>query len=404
MPKRSPLESPSIGTASNDLIAACSKTGPKHADPPPSPREPAFALAFSGGGFRATLSALGVLRFIADAGLLDRVRYISSVSGGSVAHGLFACAYEQVRDAGFTPTAVDQLIIAPAVQTVSSKSLTSTLIRNVWRTIGPRTRTTVLADQLNGWFFHDRLLEQLPPGCRFIFNAANVTTGVRFGFERDVLGDWVLGHAATAGTNLRVADAVAASAAVPGAFAPLVIKGVTFPCADGRTAKLLDGGAYDNMGLEPLDDRPAVFVVALNAGGVFRTGAYGGIPIVRDLQRANGLLYRQSTALRMRSMVERFQATEQAMQKGTPPPPWGRLGVLFGLATTLDATPEWLEGHAEYPERREELAEVHTSFARFPKDLCERLIYRGWWLAGATITRYHRSVLPEALPQWQELP
>ncbi len=403
MTSRSPLESPSIGTASNDLIQACSETTPTHANPPPPPAEPAVALAFSGGGFRATLSALGVIRFVADAGLLDRVRYVSSVSGGSVAHGLFACGYGETRDAGFTPDAVDRLIVGPAVQTVSTKSLTSELIKSLWRIIGPRTRTNLLADELNAWFFHDRLLEKLPADCRFIFNAANVTTGVRFGFERDVLGDWVLGRAPTVGTGLRVADAVAASAAVPGAFAPQVIKEVTFPCANGRAAKLVDGGAYDNMGLEPLDDLPTVFLIALNAGGVFRTGLYGGIPIIKDLQRANSLLYRQSTALRMRSMVERFQATEEATHEGRPPPTWGRLGVLFGLATTLKATPEWLEGRPEHPEWREELAEVHTSFAKFPRDLCDRLLYRGWWLAGATMSRYHRSVLPKTLPTWREL-
>src|SRR5438105_14258995 len=107
MPRRSPLESPSIGTSSTDLIQGCSPTTSRPADPPPPPVPPALALAFSGGGFRATLSALGVLRFVADAGLLDRIRYFSSVSGGSVAHGVVACGYERVRDGGFTADAVD---------------------------------------------------------------------------------------------------------------------------------------------------------------------------------------------------------------------------------------------------------------------------------------------------------
>jgi NTE family protein len=70
------------------------------------------------------------------------------------------------------------------------------------------------------------------------------------------------------------------------------------------------------MGLEVLDDLPDVCLLALNAGGVFHTGAYGGIPIVRDLQLANGLLYRQTTALRMRTMVERLKAFEPAWLPG----------------------------------------------------------------------------------------
>jgi predicted acylesterase/phospholipase RssA len=41
-------------------------------------------LALSGGGFRATLFHLGVVRFLADAGLLAQVTDITAVSGGSI--------------------------------------------------------------------------------------------------------------------------------------------------------------------------------------------------------------------------------------------------------------------------------------------------------------------------------
>src|SRR5262245_38310069 len=43
-----------------------------------------FALALSGGGFRATLFHLGVVRFLRDAGLLNDVTHIVSASGGSI--------------------------------------------------------------------------------------------------------------------------------------------------------------------------------------------------------------------------------------------------------------------------------------------------------------------------------
>jgi hypothetical protein len=41
-----------------------------------------IGLTFSGGGFRATLAALGTALFLADAGLLSNVRCVSSVSLG----------------------------------------------------------------------------------------------------------------------------------------------------------------------------------------------------------------------------------------------------------------------------------------------------------------------------------
>src|SRR5262245_16062296 len=43
-----------------------------------------LGLALSGGGFRATLYHLGLVRFLRDAGLLSHVSHITSVSGGSI--------------------------------------------------------------------------------------------------------------------------------------------------------------------------------------------------------------------------------------------------------------------------------------------------------------------------------
>jgi predicted acylesterase/phospholipase RssA len=43
-----------------------------------------IGLALSGGGFRATLYHLGLVRFLRDAGILSRVSRITSVSGGSI--------------------------------------------------------------------------------------------------------------------------------------------------------------------------------------------------------------------------------------------------------------------------------------------------------------------------------
>ena len=43
-----------------------------------------IGLALSGGGFRATLYHLGLVRFLFDAGILPSVSHITSVSGGSI--------------------------------------------------------------------------------------------------------------------------------------------------------------------------------------------------------------------------------------------------------------------------------------------------------------------------------
>jgi NTE family protein len=391
------VDSPVIG--SGEYIRPCGDTL-RPDEPDPAPAGPTVGLTFSGGGFRATFAALGVARYVADAGLLPSVRFVSSVSGGSIANGLLARHWAALRSSGFTPAAVDRLVIDPCVDAVSRSSLKLSLFANVWRTIGRPSRTDVLAKEFEERFFGEMKLEELDPDVRFVINAANLVTGVRFTFERDVVGDYVTGLAATAGTGLRVSQAVACSAAVPGLLAPWPVRGISFPCAE-REPLLLDGGAYDNTGLEVLDsDRHRnVFTVTMNAGGLLRPGGYGRIPLVRELARANSLLYRQSTALRTRMMVASFKrARDLALDAELPE--GARRGLLFGLSTDFgadagDGVRAW---RTAFPEERtwkgKDLALYPTVFDKLPEALCRRLVYRGWWLGGAAMAEYYPALAP----------
>jgi NTE family protein len=389
------VDSPAVGTG----IQPTPCGDPLRPAGPASSADP-FGVTLSGGGFRATLAALGVIRLLADAKQLANVRYLSSVSGGSVANGAVAVAWPELRRRGFTASAVDELVIDPVVNKISGQSLKWSLVRGLWRTIGPLTRTELLARRFDTWFFKGRLLEELDREVRWIVNAANLVSGVRFAFERDVVGDYTIGLAPTAGTGLRLGLAVAASAAVPGAFAPVRLENVSFPCGSTPPA-LLDGGAYDNTGLEAIDGERYrnTFLVTLNAGGLLRPGAYGRVPLVRELARANSLLYRQSTSLRTRWMVENFNRG-----RGVPPcsplPPFARRGILMGLATRFPTPgpPKLAEWRAAHPEgtshEGRDLALVPTVFDRLDESLCRALVRRGWWLTGAALATFHPDRLP----------
>ena len=370
----------------------------------PAPSDDPIAVTFSGGGFRATLASLGVVRLLADVGMLADLRYLSSVSGGSVANGLVARHWPELRARKFATEAVDDLVIDPFVKQISRRSLKFSLVLGIWRTIGSSTRTDLLARRFDSWFFHELELEQLDPEVRWIVNAANLVSGARFTFERDLVGDYTIGLVDTAGTGIRLSTAAAASAAVPGAFAPLRLKDVEFPCGTVPPA-LLDGGAYDNTGLEAIDsDRYRdTFVVSLNSGGLLRPGAYGKIPLVKELARSNSLLYRQSTALRTRSMVDRFDRA-RSVPAGQPLPSGSRRGVLTGLATVFpeQAGPDdgqlgaWRAAHPEIVEHDgQHLAKVPTVFDELDRTLCRKLVHRGWWLTGAALARFHPDRLPD---------
>ncbi len=351
---------------------------------------PSIGLTFSGGGFRATFAAMGVVRYLADVGLLGNVRYVSSVSGGSITNALLADNWTGLQAKDYSADAVHDLVIDPPTRKITSSSLKRYLLRNSWRAIGNKNRTDVLAHAFKEWFVGSTTMDQLDPEVRWIINAANLATGTRFTFERDVVGDYVNGYANMSKARVPLALAAAASAAVPGPFAPVELKRLDLPCRGVNTVSLLDGGAYDNTGLEAIDSDgyDHVFTIALTAGGVFHVGGYGRIPIAKDLMQANSVLYRQSRALRMRSLVDRFQ-------DGL------RDGVLFNLGTTIkerDQTPEAKNFAATYPEHDawndKPLEQIDTSFDRFEPGLARHLIHRGWWLTGMTLATYHPTLNP----------
>lgn len=378
---------------------------PRTTLPPVADGDRPLILALSGGGFRATLAAVGVLRFLADADLLRNVRLVSGVSGGSIATGILASQWSEARN----QPVFDTTVVGPALKGVAGSSFFAELVRQSWRAALPgRTRTTVLADRLDRRFFDGQLLEDLPRGCWFMFNATNVDEGVRFRFDADVVGDYVVGSVPTTGTRLRLATAVAASAAVPGYFPPLVLRDVAFPCGDSHGVRLVDGGIYDNLGLEAvLRERAELsdaFVVSLNAGmRLDRDSAagLGRVPLAGALWRANSVMHRQTSALRTRRLYQEFHSSK------------GRTGVAFNLAsafnegTLSDAErgrlEAWRSVNAEHtPVDRATLSALPTSFYRIDRATAEALIHRSWWLCGATIWVYHPGALT-GMPRWQPL-
>ncbi len=366
------------------------------------PDRPAILVALSGGGFRATLAGLGVLRFLVDADLIADTRIISSVSGGSLANAAMAARWGHAA----TQPGFDDHVLGPVLDAITGRSFRNDLLLNSWRALRPgSSRTTVLADRLDKHFLHKQRLEDLPAGCWFMFNAANVTEGIRFRFDADVVGDYVNGSIPTTGTDLRVATAVAASAAVPGPFPTLALDHLDFPCNTGQPVQLADGGVYDNLGLEAIQrertDFESSFLVSLNAGSLLpantRAG-FGRIPIAGKLWRANAVMHRQTSALRTRRL---FHESAQAD---------GRPFVTFNLATSFptDLTADqrqrldrWRSLNEEHDAPAQEaLAAIPTTFARIDRADALALVQRSWWLTGATLTVHHPWLL-ETSPVWR---
>ncbi len=231
----------------------------------------AIGLALSGGGYRATLFHAGAIIRLGELGILPKIARISSVSGGSIAAGLLAKAWQHLH--------FDQEGIADA-QSLQEHFL-SPLLRATARSLDIRVSIVglmpsisagnYLADLYDRFFFDGMMMADLPDQPRFVFNATNIQTLGLFRFTKRYVADWRALKATT--KTIRVADGVAASSAFPPLLAPLrldlrsedasVPKGARFNDIDLlKQPVLLDGGVYDNLGLEPIWKRCGVLIAS----------------------------------------------------------------------------------------------------------------------------------------------
>jgi len=111
-------------------------------------------------------------------------------------------------------------------------------------------------------------LRDLPNTPLWSINGTTGETGKRFRIKGTTMGDYDLGYAECG--NLKIASAMAMSAAFPGLIGPLRLKTTGYSwmkreCWDSNDPPnevtlpfqhlcLYDGGVYDNLGLEPLFD------------------------------------------------------------------------------------------------------------------------------------------------------
>jgi len=237
-------------------------------------------LAFSGGGMRAAAFSFGVLKEMAQANvslrgqrtpLIDHIDFVTGVSGGAVPAAYFGlkrrAALEDFRERFLIRDAEESLNTAISIGNVS-RAISGGINEDT------RFRSWLDANLFEGATFSALLTERRP---RIWINATDIYNGTPF-----VFGKTAFSAICSDLANYPVASAVAASAAVPLVFAPVVLESYPDKCdatlpawikkardnpnappllrafalgisryRDGtvKYIKLLDGGLVDNFGL-----------------------------------------------------------------------------------------------------------------------------------------------------------
>ncbi len=224
-----------------------------------------LGLALSGGGFRASLYHLGLLRFLRDAGLLSQVTHITSVSGGSIMAAHLALNWGRYNgDAKeFDAAAAEFLdfVRLDVRNRVTRRFPLSLPLRWPRRLLGRSnrrlTRTGLLEYHYEKYLYGDRSLFELPETPQLHILATNLSEGCLCSFHRSGLlmmrrqpGGAVRVDRVRVGLAT-VAMAVTASSAFPGFFPPLELTGAEVGAGAGEFGRqaYTDGGVFDNLGV-----------------------------------------------------------------------------------------------------------------------------------------------------------
>ena len=285
--------------------------------PPVAALDKTIGLSLSGGGSRAVAFHLGTLRALENLKLLDEVDVISGVSGGSVMTGLFGYTEAPFADVdrdtvqflrrGLVVTGLMKLLhparaaalvwnlVFVALPTLLSDLLTwlasrvvslfpalrgacGAISRCSWPSRRRYSRTHVLADAIADVVGAQHCDAPTRQRKSIVFNACELRTGTAFRMSNQRFGCFRYGWAPAG--ELRVADAVTASAAYPPFLPPFdwrrpfELNGKT----DTHRVVVTDGGVFENLGVSVMEPgrNPEISAIAYNVDIIIASDAGAG--------------------------------------------------------------------------------------------------------------------------------
>lgn len=369
-----------------------------------------YGLALSGGGFRATLFHLGVIRYMRDAGALEIVSDIASVSGGSILAAHLALNWERYNgtDEEFAEAAAELIrfvqfdvrnhIVRRLPLQVAARSV---LKLSRWES-QHLTPNALLEGYYKEFLYGDRRLFELPETPRLHILTTNVSDGVLAVFNRDglfierrdegpVSPEEQFTH--IPGKMASIAKVVAASSAFPGFFPPVKITADDLGVREGNfpDESFTDGGVYDNLGtrafnwLSCVRNKPFERVIVSDAGKPFQILGDENLGFVAQSIRASDILW---------DRVWQLERENFGDQNG-----------YFFVPVTRVVDPQD-DPHCLHPVVQAEISSIRTDLDRFTDLEINALVEHGYEV-GRSIHRYIGSRALRDVhegPPWEPLP
>lgn len=380
-----------------------------------------IGLALSGGGSRAVAFHLGTLRALDDLDLLGEIGLISGVSGGSLMTGILGYSQETFAEidaktvsflesglvvpalkklvhparlikalSAFMLSTIPTMIVEIVVAIISAISLIvpggsfvkGKLKKLYWPVRRWYSRTHVIADAIEDIVGPHHCDSATRDKKSIVFNACELRTGTAFRINNERFGTWRYGWAPA--SELRVADAIAASAAYPPFLPPFVWRR-EFTKSDRSVVKraiVTDGGVFENLGVSVMEPgrNPIVseigyspdIIIASDAGaGQFTGDAKPMSWPTRMTQVVSAVMRKVQDATKQRLHAH---AENGAIDRFV----YVHLGQLDNRVNMKPAS--WVS--------REEVLSYPTDFSSMSKNNVNRLSGRGEATTRALVTQY----------------
>ena len=223
-----------------------------------------IGITLSGGGLRSAVFQFGLLNRLARDRQLEDISFLSTVSGGSLAIALIYALNNGAWPASDTFLNDTTPKLRELLTTVHlQRSFYLKCAYKFWKAL--LGRANLMAETIRDGWDINLSLKELPDTPRWLINATCYETGKSWRFDKKRMGDYQFGYVIN--PDFDVADAIAASAALPMLIGPFELNttnykwhkfgpdhGDDFILIEPilQRVHLWDGGIYENLGLESL--------------------------------------------------------------------------------------------------------------------------------------------------------
>ena len=345
-----------------------------------------IGIALSGGGLRASSFHLGVLKWLAEHQLFEKVSCVSSVSGGTLLVALIY-NFNNYR----WPNSVEFADkVFPQIYTFLGNY---SIVKEAFKQIPKHPlhlyeRSRLIQSVLENRLMITEKLSNLPTHPEWVINATTHETGRRFYFTSEKMGDKEFGYSYS--PDLSLAFAVTSSLAYPGFIGPSTIKVSKYKWQKENARDYIppfsklhiyDGGIYDNLGLEAFIDikkdelrnsSKSNFIIAVDAGAPLSKSR---TPWYSRWKKLYEISSEQSRLLMIRAYVNYLKSTSRKgiyIQIGAEPKHTISKFAPSDIKEEL-LRENWLDENAINSAKL-----ISTGLSPFPKNTLDLLIRHGY--------------------------